>query len=328
MKKFLVLMFLAVCGTGSAFSQLRVANNFGQTLNVETGGGKTISIPDKGVAVFPVRVRVATLSCQTPDNRIKFFVSRKVSRSGLVEILSGDNIGAMPMVKQKDSIILVSDKPDTVAVTEGPSLDDIVKGKVEVAVSDSNVISQAPSIRQIKIKYSGAFDPRILLGEGQGAKLLEFDSIDNSGAKTCILNAQKDSDLLINFVLKDDKNPSQIIWPYVKITRHLDDSVCKITDFDIESLVFPETKKVRLKFESENCRLIIKSKKDRLIFLGYQETSGPIALPIGKSYIEAAYIDSKDCFHPKVWLPICVASGDKIITITATDLAKSVIIKN
>lgn len=340
-------MFLAVCGTGSAFSQLRVANSFGQALNVETGG-KTILIPDKGMAVFPTRVRTALLSCQTPDNKIKFVVSRKVSRAGLVEILSGDNIDAKSVVEQNDvSVPVISDKPDTIIVSkEEPSLEGILKGTVltdydqapaNISASDLNAVteqitSQPPSIMEpIKIKYFGTFTLKIISDEGQGTELLGLnDSIDNSSPRTCTLNVRKGSDLLIKFVFKDDEKPNQTVWPYGEIIKHinLEDSVCEISDFDVDALALCETTKVRFRLESENYKVIIKPTNDRLVSLRYQDASGPIALPIGKSYIEAAYTDPKGQFHPRVFLPISVTHSDRIFSVTDAILAKSLVVKN
>lgn len=340
-------MFLAACGISSAFSQLRVANNFGQALNVETGG-KTILIPNKGVAVFPTRVRTAMLSCQTIDNIIKFVISRKVSRAGLVEILSSDSVGVTSVVKQNlNNDIVISKKADTVIVSDKePSLEDILKGTesvdygkttANISVSDLNavtkkIISQSPSIMEpIKLKYFGTFTLKIISDEGQGTELLGLnDSIDNSSPRTCILNVQKGADLLIKFVLKDGEDPNQTIWPYGEIRKHinLEDSVCEITDSDIDVLALYETKKVRFKVESEKCKVIIKPRKDRLISLGYQGISRPVALPIGQSYIESAYTDPKGQFHARVFLPVHVASDDKFVIVTAADLTKSLVVKN
>jgi|GEM_PF-1486876 hypothetical protein len=87
-KKLIFLSLLAMIGL-SSFGQLKVVNNFGCGLNVENGG-KVIFIPDKGIATFPTRIRTADLSCWTLDSKIKFVISREVSRAGVVKIEASD----------------------------------------------------------------------------------------------------------------------------------------------------------------------------------------------------------------------------------------------
>jgi len=91
MRKIWILLVLLITFGLSSFSQLRVANNFGKDLYVSVNGKEEL-ISNKGVKVFSSTrgVRTIWLDCRLADGT-KFTVAKDVSRSGLVEIMVGDN---------------------------------------------------------------------------------------------------------------------------------------------------------------------------------------------------------------------------------------------
>jgi len=334
-KTWIIFSMLAVFGLSSS-AQLKVVNNFGQDLNVENSG-KTIFVPNKGTATFATRSRIAMLSCTTIDNRIKFVISREVSRSGLVTILASDGT----------SVTVQNSNPtEKSAVAEQQSLDDILNSgksvsytpattssvtqKVIQSTSSQNTVTQSVTSvtkEQITIEYSGQMTLKILSSDGQGLELIgKNDTTYSDSTNKYNIFADKNADLIIG--VGEKKQNGQSVWPYGEIRKRIKgDAICKINDADIQMMSTSETKKLRFKVDAKDYKILIKS-DDGLISLSYRGISKQVELPIGQSYVRIAYTDPQGVFHPTAFMSVHVTDQDRYISITANDLAKTFTINN
>ena len=89
MKKLIFISLLIVCNLSVAFAQLKVANNSGRDLKI-TINGDTKTIAFKGVSVFGVRVREVSMDLVDLSTNQKFYVTKKVSGNGRVQIEPSD----------------------------------------------------------------------------------------------------------------------------------------------------------------------------------------------------------------------------------------------
>ncbi len=80
---------LIICGLGAAFGQLRVSNNFGQTLKV-TINNQQFTIANSGVQAFSATGQAVFIKCETLDGMNKFSVTKAVPQDKLILINPSD----------------------------------------------------------------------------------------------------------------------------------------------------------------------------------------------------------------------------------------------
>ncbi|MFA6194617.1 MAG: hypothetical protein WC719_02645 [Patescibacteria group bacterium] len=80
---------LIICSLGVAFGQLRVSNNFGQTLKV-TINNQQFTIMNSGVQAFSVASQAVFIKCETLDGMNKFSVTKAVPQNNLILINPND----------------------------------------------------------------------------------------------------------------------------------------------------------------------------------------------------------------------------------------------
>lgn len=317
MKKFFFLSLLLTLTLG-VFGQLKVINNFGKDLNVESGG-KALFIPNHGAAHFATRSKVVTLACWSTNGQIKFNVNKQVSRSGVVKIEPSDNVVTNTNVSAKSA--------NTVNVNVSETdLSYILEGGGSAPVTTISTSSSSPDISSdeyLPLKYLGSKNLKIISHRGQGVELSAGDSLSR-----VLLPVKKGADLVIGVGEKRYNN--QAVWPYAEIRKYVgtNDTVCVITDADIKMLATGESKKVRFKVEALGYKALIETDEAEVISLGHKGVSQLMELPLGQSYIRIAYTDADGEFHPTAFMPVHITQQDRVIIIDKKALSKTLKITN
>lgn len=359
MKKFLIaFLFVTMYGFTAVFGQLRVANNYGQDLNVSINGEKSV-VPYKGVKTFAVRgQKTVYLDCSTLDGKNKFTMPREVSRSGLVTIDpsdnrldKGENTNSVPVSSAPNNIM-----PETGVTTPpsaaGGSLASILQGGQKVNTSaNSNVSNSVPvnsmvtvnsnqfiappaqtGAEPIKVVYTGTERFKVFSDLG-GSQLqgTEFrgkataDSIQDNAKNIYDIYIQKNKDIHIGVIF----NPEDAINIYGEFRKRVNqgDATLYINEGDIKKMSTNEKKEIRLKFMAKDYKLLFDPKdvskdgKSTLISMGYDQTSRKFQAPIGQFYLKASCTNTlTGMFYPTVYIPIHVISSDNTITITAEQI--------
>jgi len=286
---FFILILLATCGLGVAFSQLKVSNGFGQTLIV-TINGQTRQIPNNGVQTFSVNSRTVWLECRTLDSKISFSASKEVSR-GLVLIEPKDNNTKTPVQKSPN--------------TANPQN---YKGE------------------RIAFVYEGIDRFKIFSEIGRGLEFIGADSLNpaDNAKNRYYIYAPKNQDLVIGVGIKEGEN--QAIWPYAEIRKRINswDTVCYIAQNDIKKMSASEKKNLKIRLIAENYKIFFEPDAKDPISLGFRGVSRSVEVPIGQFYIRISYTDPNGMFHSTVFVPKHVTGSDRSIDITKNDLDNAV----
>ena len=344
MKKiWIIFSMLALFGL-SSFSQLSVANKFGKDLYVGINGKEEL-IPNTGVKIFAsIRTRNVLLDCRSVDGTVKFTVSKDVSRSGLVVVLSSD--ASTTVVAVNPTSVSYSVPVPVVASNDdsGSSLSSLLNGTsnsevsytqsttlVTTQVANTPVSQPVITGEPVTIEYSGMRTLKIISREGQGLELIgSADSASNqSGAKNkYTIYVRKNTDLVIGVGQK--KQANQAVWPYGEIRKRINagDVVCKITDADVKMMATNENTKLKFKVDAKGYKILIETDAGDIISLGDKGTSKEVTLPIGQSYIRIAYTDASGEFHPTAFMPIHTTFEDHFIVIDQNALKKTLAISN
>lgn len=320
MKKVFFLSLLLTLTLG-VFGQLKVINNFGKDLNVESGG-KALFIPNHGAANFATRSKVVTLACWSTNGQIKFNIQKKVSRSGVVKIEPSDNVvtNTNVLAKSVNKVNVNVSETDLSYILEGGGSAPVTT----IATSSSSPdISFISSDEYLPLRYLGSKNLKIISYRGQGVELSAGDSLSR-----VLLPVKKGADLVIGVGEKRYNN--QAVWPYAEIRKYVgtNDTVCVVTDADIKMLATGESKKVRFKVEALGYKVLIETDEAEVISLGHKGISQLMELPLGQSYIRIAYTDSDGEFHPTAFMPVHITQQDRVIIIDKKALSKTLTIKN
>ena len=175
-------------------------------------------------------------------------------------------------------------------------------------------------LTKVTLHYYGTFTLKIVSGEGQGQTLLGLsDSVDNSSPRKCVINALKNSILVMNMAVVD--NGLSNVWPRAEICKYVgaQDSVVEISDSDIKICALYETVSTK----------IILTDHSYQVSIGDAKILKPrtLPLPIGESYLELSYLDPRGTLHQNVLLPIFVPEKGGSIAITPDILTQSLKVK-
>jgi hypothetical protein len=345
MRKFWILSSLLVIFALSASSQLKVINNFGQDLNVESGG-KTAFISNKGAAVFQTRSKVVWLSCSTPDNKIKFVISKEASRSGLVFINASDgadattqnkvvtytNVGNVSPVSSSDNSQSLSALLNGSVVSEEKTVQSTTVRTTGTATNQTTSSQTQVFVNKepITVEYYGSRTFKILSNDGQGLELIgKNDTANYSKSKNkYVIYIDKGSDLVLG--VGEKKQAGQAIWPYGEIRKSINpsDQSYKINDSDVKMMATNENRKIKFKVDAPGYKVLIETDAGDIISLGDRGVSKSVELPIGQCYIRIAYTDTDGEFHPTAFMPIHTTAQDYQVIINTKALAKKLKIKN
>ncbi len=285
MKKILVLCLLLTCILTVTYGQLKVANNFGQDLNVTVDGLKNL-IPNMGIKVYPsVRSRTVWLICESTSGAKKFTIEKQVSRSGKVTIESGDFSSAAESTTTKTTVYPVSPATQSTSYTVSSTsysssspISEILGGKKPAtnysqapSTETRTVVSSAPisyaassapvtapiyvsapkkAYDRLAFVYEGIDRFKIFSEIGRGLEFLGADTAnaqkDNAKNKYYI-SVPKDQDLIIGLGIKESGDPA--IWPYAEIRKRVNswDTVCFVTQKDIKKMSTSERRRVKIR---------------------------------------------------------------------------------
>lgn len=353
MKRLVIfsVLFMIMCGFGTAFGQLKVGNNFGQNLKITINGEKN-DVPDKAIKTFPIRGQKSVYLECTMTNGKTFFISKEVNRSGSVTVEPGDNSS---VASQSSQSVIVTTTNLPVTNSSGPSpLDAILKGNNQPAVQTNSTqtvtevrsayvptqktIMPAQSqanFEAIKVIYTGTERFKVFsdLGGGQWQGI-EFrgrskaDSLQDNAKNEYSLSVQKDRDIHIGVVF----NPEDAINIYGEFRKRVNrgDAILYINEGDIKKMSTNETKEIKIKFMAKDYKLLFDPKdvskdgKSTLISIGYDQSSRRFMAPIGQFYLKASCTNtSNGMFYPTVYIPIHVISSDNTIIITTEQIQKA-----
>ncbi|MEI6836101.1 MAG: hypothetical protein WCK59_04685 [Candidatus Falkowbacteria bacterium] len=335
MKKLFVLLVLTMCGLMTAFGQLKVTNNFGQDLNITVGGQKNL-VNYKGIKTFKISGRTVWLECQSLDGKIKFSISKEVSRRGLVSVEPGD---FSPQAPNKSAETVTTNVLPSQSTGGTGSLAAILKGtnKTNVAVTTSPtpvpnnavniVLSTAVSAgERIAFVYKGSDRFKIFSEIGRGLEFKGGDSLnaEDNAKNRYVLNVPRNQDLIIGLGIKEGEN--QAIWRYAEIRKRVNswDTACYIYQKDIKKMSTSENKSLRIRLIAQEYKIFFEPDSGEPISIGYRETSRSIDVPVGQFYIRVSYTDPRGMFHRTVFVPKHVTKKDRYLDITKNDLDNSV----
>jgi hypothetical protein len=318
MKKLVIICILVICGASVTFGQLKVANNSGRDLKV-TINGDTKTIAFKSESTFGVRVREANMDIIDPVNNQKFYLTKKVSGSGRVQIEPGD----CAIVQTQTTTVVSSqvyNQPAQVISTQTAAVPSGVKtGSIsdlfgDVSASTGQASPQvagqtntqttqttqtmAPIINQpqaqqqnqvylsrIRVVYTGAERCKVFSNFGgdewQG---LEFRGkvtadIKDNTRNSYNLPVQTGKDLQIGLVFK----PGEAINEYANVRKRVNpgDTVFYINEGDIKKMSFNKEAGERPKMVV----IICLCKEYNLVFTDPENPSKRISLSYGEKSI-------------------------------------------
>jgi hypothetical protein len=342
-KRMFLIVALAVFSLSSLFGQLKVVNNFGKDLMVTVNGQKNL-ISYRGVKVFSTRSsQNVWLECVTLDAKIKFSVSKDVSRAGLVTIESSDNSSSVQTQVQTQSYspsvshnAVVSEVSTgslagvlgqvNVSSTSNITSNNNVSGSTNTTVTNTVVRSQIDYGR-IPLVYTGAEKFKVFSEIGRGLEFSGADSADvlaKSVRNSYVLAIPRNQDLVIGVGIKEGEN--QAIWRYAEIRKWigLSDTACVISQNDIKQMSTNENKKLRIKLTAEKYKIFFDPGTGAPISIGFNELSRSVDVPIGQFYIRISFTDAAGMFHRTVFVPKHVTKGDRNLEITKNDLENAV----
>ena len=312
MKKLIFICLLTVCSLSVAFAQLKVANNSGRDLKV-TINGDTKTIAFKSVTTFGVRVREVNMDIVDLSNNQKFYLTKKVSGNGRVQIESSD-------LTQTQTTTVVSsqvyNQPTQVVSTQTTSVPAGVKtgsignlfgdvsastgqaspqvaGQINIQTTQTTQTT-APIINQpaqpqnqvylsrIRVVYTGAERCKVFSNIGgdewQG---LEFrgkvtaDTKDNT-RNSYFLPVQTGKDLQVGLVFK----PGEAINEYANVRKRVNpgDTVFYINESDIKKMSFNKETGERPKM----IVIVCLCKEYDLVFTNPEDPSKRISLSYGE----------------------------------------------
>lgn len=298
-KLFLFFMVLTMCGLSAVFGQLRVSNQFGQTLII-TIDGRTQRIPDNGMQNFSVdqTVQAVQVVCRTLDGKVYFSISKTVLNGSI-------------SIEPKD------DRTSPQAVTS-------VKSSQSPPQGYKTVPGQGD---RIALVYRGSEPFKIFSEIGKGLEYVGADTVDNKeGRNRYIVSTPKNQDLIIGIGMKTGES-NQAIWPYAEIRKRVNtgDTACYIAQKDIKKMSTNEKKNLRIRLIAEEYKIFFEpSDSKEPISLGFREISRAVEVPIGQFYIRISYTDPSGMFHSTVFVPKHVTQSEKSIEITKNDLDNAV----
>jgi len=336
MKKLFVLLVMTMCGLMTAFGQLKVTNNFGQDLNITVGGQKNL-VSYKGVKTFKISGRTVWLECQSLDGKIKFSVSKDVSRRGLVSVEPGD-FSPQALNKSAETVITSTSLPSQSMGSTG-SLAAILKGTNKTNTNVTSPPAQVPNNainivsvtavavgERIAFVYKGSDRFKIFSEIGRGLEFKGGDSLnaEDNAKNRYVLNVPRNQDLIIGLGIKEGEN--QAIWRYAEIRKRVNswDTACYIYQKDIKKMSTSENKSLRIRLIAQEYKIFFEPDAGEPISIGYRETSRSIDVPVGQFYIRVSYTDPRGMFHKTVFVPKHVTKKDKYLDITKNDLDNAV----
>lgn len=348
MKKFLVLFLMTMCGFMAAFGQLRVANNFGQDLNVTVNDQKAL-IPYKGMKTFKASGRNVWLKCSSINGKLSFDLAKEVSRSGLVTIEPFSD--RMPHGSSEQSTTTTvtessysSNLPAQNSAAPG-SLAAILKGGSSNSQSSNSSTTRTtttygtPVVAQtvnpgsnIAFVYKGDDRFKIFSEIGRGLEFKGKDTLnpEDNARNRYILSVPRNQDLIIGLGIKEGEN--QAIWRYAEIRKRINswDSACYIYQKDIRKSSTSENKSLKIKLLAEDYKIFFEPDSGDPISLGtskgYKGVSRPIDVPVGQFYIRVSYTDARGMFHKTVFVPKHVTAKDRYLEFSKADLDNAVVL--
>ncbi len=344
MKTLWILCLLITCSFSVAFGQLRVANNSGKNLRVAVGG-QTQAIAYKNVTIYNVREKQASLDCLDPVTNTRFVLVKKVPRNGYITIEPSDY--PQPAVVQTvQTFQTQAVSYDNQASNNGASLSSVMSGAavpsssqktVTTIVTDQKGVNQTQTqqyLERVLVIYDGF--PRFKVFSDIGGSRwqgIEFrgkettDSIKDNAKNQYYLLAQKDQDVHIGVIF----NPSGAINEYGEFRKRLnkEDDTLYINDGEIKKMSTSETKMIKVKFMARGYKIYFEPKPEMRgnndpISLKYNQRSRPFSAPIGQFYLKVSCTDARGMFHPSLFIPLHVTSGDNYVEITTQDVDKAI----
>lgn len=345
MKKSLFLFFLII-GV-SAFGQLKVTNNFGQSLYIRVGSNEKL-VPNKEIGHFEASGRIVWLECRTTDGKIKFSISKEVSRTGNVKVGPEDN--TVKGTQQSTTTVTEgysSNLPTQGPVTNTGSLASILNGGSSSSGPQSSNSSRlqkttttyvAPVSTSAQKTNYGSIIPFVYKGDdpfkifsliGRGLEFKGSDTLnsEDNAKNRYNLNAPLNQDLIIGIGIKEGKDQS--VWRYAEIRKRINsgDTACVIYQKDIKKMSTSENKSLKSRLVAEGYKIFFEPEDSgEPISLGYKERSRSVDFPIGQFYVRASYTDPKGMFHRTVFVPKHVTKRDKYLDFTKDDLDNAIIL--
>ncbi|MCX6794781.1 MAG: hypothetical protein NTY31_02235 [Candidatus Falkowbacteria bacterium] len=283
-----------MCGLSAVFGQLRVSNNFGQTLII-TINGQTRRIPDRGTQSFSVNnPQVVQVGCKTLDGKISFSTSKSV-------------LGGSISIEPKDN----RTSPQAGAAS--------IKSPQSPPQGYRTVPGQGDKIALV---YRGEEPFKIFSEIGRGLEYVGTDTINNKeGKNRYIVFTPKNQDLIIGIGMKTGE-ANQAIWPYAEIRKRINsgDTVCYITQRDIKKMSTGEKKNLRIRLIAEKYKIFFEpSDSKESISLGFRGISKTVEVPIGQFYIKISFTDPDGMFHSTVFVPKHVTQSEKWVHMTESE---------